>query len=93
MEGDRLSIVLSALLPGKMAEALDADDNPQFIAEMLGRYLLADEDSKADIIAFFDSDGPAILEDVHVRETTATPTAEELSEWPSLDDPTEYPAS
>lgn len=58
---------LRELLPRNMADALDAEGGTEFIADMTRRYLEADEDSRADIRAFFDSNGPAKVQDAHDR--------------------------
>lgn len=55
------------LLPRKVADALDAEGGAEFFVDMGRRYLDADEVSRADIRAFFESDGPAKLKDAHER--------------------------
>ena len=51
------------LLPADMRAALLAMDDPEWAEEMARQYLDADEESRADIRAFFDSGGPEMIED------------------------------
>ena len=79
-QGDRLSAVLRALLPPSMADALDTfGDDPAFVAENLIRYIQADKATRADILAFFDGNGPAKIGDADRR--LGIPSADELNRW------------
>ena len=64
---DRLTLMLRALVPRPVADGLELLNDPADIAEMLGKYLAADEDGKADIVAFHESDGPGMVQDAHER--------------------------
>lgn len=62
MADDRLSAVLRALLPARMAEDIDAANrdgefDAASVAEMLTKYLTADEETREDIASFHESDG------------------------------------
>lgn len=62
-----LTHLLRALLPRNMADDLVAEGGTEFIGDMVRRYLEADEDSRADMRAFHDSDGPDKVRDAHER--------------------------
>jgi hypothetical protein len=53
-----------------MADDLDAERDTKFIADMIRRYLEADEDSRADIRAFYESGGPDMVKNAHERGKT-----------------------
>jgi hypothetical protein len=55
-------------LPQSIRDALAEHlDDPDFCAEMASRYLNADEATQADIEAFHESGGPAMIEDAERR--------------------------
>lgn len=67
-------------LPPKMREALERQ-TPEFARECAESYRAADEESKADILAFFESEGPRVVHEVKLKYEDGTPTSEELEGW------------
>lgn len=55
--------LLDAGLPYRMAEDLAAPGDAAFVADMVARYLAADDDGQADMAAFHDSDGVEKIEE------------------------------
>ncbi len=72
--------VFQRIVPPKMADALVQQDDVGFAADMLMKYFNADAASRADIEAFFESDGPAKVEDAHWRHG-GIPTPGQLRSW------------
>ena len=64
-------------LPKILRDAL-AGKRPEFQEEMAKAYLEADEDTQADILAFFESGGPEIIRQLVLRDQDGTPTANDL---------------
>jgi hypothetical protein len=80
---DALEALLAQIPDGPMKDALRAEE-PDFAEEVLLDYLKADADSQADIRAFFDCGGPAMVERARqeiTRDEDGTPTAKDLAEW------------
>lgn len=67
-------------LPPKMQEALKSQ-TPEFAQECAQSYREADEESKADIAAFFESEGPKKVHDLKKRDEDGTPTSDDLEGW------------
>jgi hypothetical protein len=67
-------------LPDEMRDAL-ADQKPEFVAEMIERWRVADEETRADILAFFESDGPRRVHEAKVKHEDGTPTSADLDAW------------
>lgn len=72
-----------AKLPSPMREAMEreAERDPIWTADMLRRYLEADEEGRAGIEAFFESDGPRIVREVVQEHRDGTPTSADLEKW------------
>lgn len=66
-------------LPDKMARAYveRALDDPAFVVETLTTYFDGDAATRADIEAFFDCDGPCMIQ----KSIDGTPTPKDLAEW------------
>jgi hypothetical protein len=78
-----LEALLAQIPDGPMKDALRAQE-PDFAEEMLLAYLEGDEAEQADIRAFFDSNGPAKVEECKqeiLRDEDGTPTARDLEGW------------
>lgn len=61
-------------LPPRMVEVLAAlaDEDPAFAAEMTQRYLEADGTTRADILSFFESGGPKMIQNANERLSPKT---------------------
>lgn len=80
---DALESLFSQIPDGPMKDALRAQE-PDFAEECLLAYLQGDEATQADIVAFFDSGGPEMVENVKQeiqRDEDGTPTARDLEGW------------
>jgi len=67
-----------ALLPEPMRAAVEAQES-NFAGEMAQRYLLApDEETRADILAFFESDGPRKVHESKLKHNDGIPTSADL---------------
>lgn len=65
-----------------LEEAL-RDQRPEFAAEVRRAFRRADSTTKADILAFFSSDGPARLGERVLKAKDGTPTTSDLENWMS----------
>jgi len=81
MNEDRLTDVLRSLLPRKMADAVAAENDPEFVARIVRLYLTADDATQADLAAFHECGADKVVGDLRVRDEAGTPTSKELSEW------------
>lgn len=68
---------IDRLPDGRMKDAL-REQEPAFAEEMAKRYLDADPESRVDISAFFDSDGPRKIHEAKLRILDGIPTAADL---------------
>lgn len=67
-------------LPGVLRDALRLQ-SPDFAQECARAYLDADEPSRADILAFFESDGPRKVHEAKQHIEHGIPTSEEIEGW------------
>lgn len=51
-------------------------------AEMAVKYMEADDEAKADIVAFFESQGPRRVSHLRAKDKDGIPLPEECGEWP-----------
>lgn len=72
-------------IPEPMRSAL-RDQEPAFAAEMARDYLDADAASQGDILDFFRSDGPRMVDEARAKHEDGTPTSDELERWAGLGD-------
>lgn len=63
-----------------MREALEAQ-TPEFALEILNMYLDGDEATRADMRAFFDSDGPRMTHEAKLKHNRGIPTSADLNDW------------
>lgn len=80
---DALEALFSQIPDGPMKDALRAQDEA-FAEECLLAYFDGDAATRADIVAFFDSGGPEMVENVKQelkRDEDGTPTARDLDAW------------
>ncbi len=69
-------------IPMPMRRDLVAQGNLLFAWEMAARYLAADADSRADMLAFHESSGPEVIRQLKLRDADGTPTAADLgTDW------------
>lgn len=71
---------LLAEIPEPMRSDLAAQD-PVFAAEIARDYLAASPDSRADMLAFFEGDGPRRVHEAQRRDEDGTPTSGDLDGW------------
>lgn len=67
-------------IPEPMRSDLREQD-PVFAAEIARDYLAASPESQADMLAFFESDGPRRVGEAKQREEDGTPTSGDLERW------------
>ena len=78
-----MSAPLSALLaqlPEPMRSALAACSEATAVEEAAA-YLAADEATRADMLAFYEADGPKAVHDLKHRHADGTPTSNDLKGW------------
>ena len=75
-----LQRMLDALESPAMREALEEQD-PEFALEILQRYFAAGELARADMRAFFDSDGPRMVHEAKLKHHDGVPTSADLKTW------------
>lgn len=70
-------------IPEPMRSALERVEpiNPELAAESADAYREADDITRADILAFFESDGPERVRQVRLRHEEGVPTASDLAGW------------
>lgn len=72
-----------ALLPESMRGPLEAQAVAFFCRETVA-YLNADESTRKDIAAFFESDGPRKVHEAKLQHEEGVPTSADLEKWASL---------
>lgn len=74
---------LEALL-AKIPEPMRSDlreQEPELAAEIACDYLAASPESQADMLAFFESEGPRRVSEAKQRDEDGTPTSSDLEGW------------
>lgn len=70
-------------IPEPMRSALErvAPLDPALVADSAELYREADDATRADILAFFESDGPEKVRQLRLRHDEGVPTASDLAGW------------
>ena len=84
-DGRSLEELLLAI-PEPMRSALH-EQEPEFARECALDYLTAEPDGQADMLAFFESDGPKKVDQAKQKHEHGTPTSADLEEWLGKDGP------